>query len=276
MKFQRIIEAVYFQPWSITRDGWMAVHQILKPYLAGKEPPQVKADGDDDTDFFGNPIPKMEVTADGVAIIPIIGTLIHHASLLDKACGACSYDDIKEDLHSALGHANLKKIILHVSSPGGMCIGCTETADLISEIRDMGCPIETVTDEMIGSAAYYLVSGCSKISITPSAMIGSVGTFAAILDEKLAFEMHGLKMDIIKSGEYKGAGIPGTTLTPEQRADLQSAVDHYAALFRNHVGQCRPVIDEKLKQGQAFIGADAVEKGFADALIDDVRDGFRL
>ena len=275
MKFQRIIETVYFQPWSITRDGWMAVHKILAPYLAGKEPPKIKAD-DGETDFFGNAIPKMQITPEGVAIIPIIGTLIHHASLMDKLCGACSYDDVKNDLRDALGQANLKKIVLHIASPGGMCMGATETAELITQIREMGYRIEAVTDELIGSAAYYLAAGCDKISCTPSALVGSIGTFAAILDESLAFEMEGLKMEVIKSGEFKGAGIPGTKLSDAQRAEMQSRVDLYAKLFRDHVSKYRPVIDKADMQGQAFIGAEAVARGFADAVIDDVRDGFSL
>ena len=36
--------------------------------------------------------------------------------------------------------------------------------------------------------------------------------------------MQGVRMDVIKSGTLKGAGIPGTSLSDAQRADLQAQV----------------------------------------------------
>ena len=147
MKFQQIIEAVYFKPWSISDAGWRDIHRIVKPHLLGEALPpsvqnfisarltvaaktpadvleKIQADsGDDDCpeyDFFGQPIEQFQVTPDGLAICPVFGPLINHASLMDKMCGACSYQQIRSNLEEAMATPGLKRIVLKIGSPGGM------------------------------------------------------------------------------------------------------------------------------------------------------------
>ncbi|MDD5350810.1 MAG: S49 family peptidase [Chthoniobacteraceae bacterium] len=267
MKLPHILQAVYTSPWAITREGWSAVHQIIKAHAIGQPVPKLEADPA--TDFFGNPLPKMRVTDAGVAIIPICGTLMNHAGLLEKMCGACSYDDIRHDLDTALTVRALQKIVLHIDSPGGTCSGSQEVADKISRIRESGVRIEAVTDSQICSAAYNLAAGCNSISCTKTSVVGSIGVIIALLDESLAYEMQGLSRDLITSGPLKGTGFPGTTLSPEQRAYLQGTVDAYFKMFRAHVLRYRPTNDESM-QGQVFIGEQAYDAGLVDELIEDV------
>ncbi|MDD5350731.1 MAG: S49 family peptidase [Chthoniobacteraceae bacterium] len=267
MNLPHILQAVYTAPWAITREGWSAVHAIVKQHAAGQPVP--KLDADPDQDFFGNPMPKMQVTDAGVAIIPICGTLMNHAGLLEKMCGACSYDDIRHDLDTALGVRALQKIVLHIDSPGGTCNGSQEIADKIARIRESGVRIEAVTDSQICSAAYNLAAGCNSISATRTSVIGSIGVIIAMLDESLAYEMQGYTRDLITSGPLKGTGYPGTSLSSEQRAYLQGTVDAYFKMFRAHVLNYRPTNDESM-QGQVFIGEQAYDAGLVDELIEDV------
>ncbi len=269
MKFQNIIQEVYFGSWAITREGWGAVHAIVKSKLDGSVQ-MPKADADPDMDMMGNQIPKMEVTDDGVAIVPICGTLIHHASLLEKMCGACSYDDIKRDLDAAMGVRDLQKIVLSISSPGGMCMGCQEIATKVANIRNVGIRIEAITDTQICSAAYHIAAACDKISCTPSAVVGSIGVISPFLDQSLRYEMQGVKLELITSGPLKGTGWPGTSLTDDQRAYLQGTVDKYAGMFKDHVQKYRPIDDESM-QGQYFIGSSALDAGLVDAIVEDMQ-----
>jgi ClpP class serine protease len=272
VKLQRIIQSVYFEPWSITREGWQAVHAILKPrVLADGTPLEMPKAESDDTDFFGEPLSKMEITPGGVAIIPIQGTLIHHASLLDKQCGACSYQDIRRDVNEALNRG-VKKIVYHVNSPGGMCVGCSETAAVIDRAADL-IRSEAVTDDYMCSAAYDIICGVSKIYCTPSATVGSIGAMMAWLDQSVRYEMAGVKVDLIASGPLKGTGTPGTSLTEAQRAYLQSTVDKYAGMFKAHVTASR-LVDEATMQGQTFIGSDAMDAGLLDDMVDDCEECF--
>jgi ClpP class serine protease len=264
MKFQRLIQAVYYQPWSITHDAWMDIHRLIKPHLSGAALPEVKSDG---MDFFGNALPEMKIEFD-TATIPIIGTLVRHASLIEKACGCVSYEDIKEDLKEAMATPGVTKIRLVIDSPGGQCVGNIECAQAIAEAAQF-FDVEAVSDGQICSAAYALAAGARRILITPSAIVGSVGAFVAIEDSSKAADMAGIRIDVIKDGDVKGAGIPGTALSPDQRDDIQRMVTKYADMFRSHVDEYR-IIDGSNLNGSCFVGTDAEESGFVDGIISDI------
>jgi ClpP class serine protease len=275
MKLSHIIQALIFSSWS-GREAWELAYAVARPHIfGGVVIPELKNAGDDDeeaTDFMGNPLPKMEIQ-DGVAIIPINGTLIHKATLMEKQCGACSYGDIKANVTEALDKG-VSKIVLNVDCPGGMSQGASETGKFIQRSAEY-CRIEAVTDGMMCSAAYEVCAAAHRISCTPTAQVGSIGTFMAWLDETVRYQMSGLKMDVIASGPLKGAGVSGTSLTPEQRANFQAQVDKFANMFKAHVHANR-LADDSVMQGQSFIGSDAKDAGLVDDIVDDVEECFEL
>jgi ClpP class serine protease len=57
-----------------------------------------------------------------------------------------------------------------------------------------------------------------------------------------AYEMDGVKMDVIKSGVYKGAGIPGTSLDEGQRKMLQDEVVDIHNDFKEAVKSVRSFV----------------------------------
>jgi ClpP class serine protease len=273
MKLSHVIQAVYFSPWNITREGWQSVDAIVRPHFADavlKLP--AKSEDDEETDFFGNPLPKMEIR-DGVAIIPIQGTLIHKATLMEKQCGAVSYQDIKANVTEAID-AGVSKIVLNVDSPGGMSMGASNTGKFIEQMADY-CRIEAVTDGMMCSAAYEVCAAAHRISATSTAQVGSIGTFIAWMDESVRYQMAGVKMDVIASGPLKGAGVSGTSLSPEQRAEFQRQVDKFAGMFKAHVLANR-LVEESSMQGQSFIGSDAEDAGLVDGIVDDIEECFEI
>jgi ClpP class serine protease len=284
MKFQHVIEEVYFKPWSITDAGFRDVHRVVSPHIRGESLPahvqnflsaHIKADTDDDcpdSDFFGQPIEQLQITPDGLAILPVFGPLINHASLMDRMCGACSYQQIQKDLLTSISTPGIKRIVLKIGSPGGMCNGMIETVRRIFQVREMGIPIKAISDTCVGSAAYALAAACDSIEITESTMIGSVGSFCAVLDSSKAYATAGLLVQVFKSGEMKGAGVDGTSLSKKQEEEFQARSDYYGEQFREVVRSTRN-IDESLLQGQVFIGQKAIETGFADKIIEDIGDG---
>jgi ClpP class serine protease len=267
----RIASAVYFQPWSIRREDWLAVHAIVKPRLLETTSTDlmsaIRRDGtiDESSDIWGQPLPKMEMEG-GTAVIPVNGVLIHHASLLEKQCGAASYDDISRDVRAAV-NAGVERIVLHIDSPGGMSMGSHECAKVVQRAREF-CRIEAVTDSLMCSAAYELAAAAHAISSTATATVGNVGCFMAWLDESVRYEMAGLKVELFASGPLKAAGTEGTTLTAEQRAYFQGRVDAFANMFKSHVRAWRMVEDSSMN-GAAFLGTEALEVGIIDDLVDD-------
>jgi ClpP class serine protease len=120
---------------------------------------------------------------------------------------------------------------------------------------------------MACSAAYWLASQAQSIMMDQSALVGSIGVYLPIADQSERYKQAGVKMDVIKGGKFKGMGIPGTTLTEEQRAQLQSRVDYIYGQFKAAVrtGRGMDIRDEDM-QGQDFFGAQAMEAGLVDAI----------
>ena len=265
MRLQRIASAVYSTPLFITAQGHETIDAVLRPHLTRGELPKLAAG----QDFFGGELPKMEIQK-GVAVIPINGPLLQHAGMMDKMCGACSYDDIKADIRSAVSQG-VRGIVLNINSPGGEMTGCCEAAEFISEVSDT-TPIYAFTDSTMASAAYHLAAGCTGIFTTGSASVGSIGCIIGFMDTSKAMAAQGVKPVYITSGKYKGAGAQGTSLTEDQYAYLEGMVLEAADGFKTFVTNHRPSVDDETMQGQVFFGRVAADNGLCDAVVDELDD----
>jgi ClpP class serine protease len=122
------------------------------------------------------------------------------------------------------------------------------------------------TDTEMASAAYWIGSQADRVVATPSATVGSIGVYMAFADVSKAYESMGVKMEVIKSGTLKGAGIEGTSLSEGQRADLQAQVDSIHADFRSAVRSKRRLVDDSNMEGQVFSGKVGAQKGLVTGL----------
>lgn len=260
MKYQRIIEALYKTPLLISPAGFEIVHQVMRAHLVNAERP--------DKDFFGDPMAQMEIE-DGVAVIPVIGPLMQHASLLDKQCGITSYDDIAEDVAMAEAREDVDCIVFNFDSPGGQVKGCFELAEQIA-----ACEKDTYawTDSQCCSAAYALAAGCDKIYASRNSIVGSIGVIMSWVDDSENWKQEGYAPVIITSGKYKATGAPGTKMTADQEKYVQGLVDSSFEQFMEHVLEHRPDIDTDDMQGQIFHGIDAEKKGLVDGVYDELSD----
>jgi hypothetical protein len=80
--------------------------------------------------------------------------------------------------------------------------------------------------------------------------------------------MEGVKMDVIKSGLYKGAGIAGTSLDDKQREMLQKEVEEIHADFKADVKAVREFADDSAMEGQTFSGKNAAAAGLVTGLVN--------
>ena len=78
-----------------------------------------------------------------------------------------------------------------VDSPGGQVTG----TDLLAEaIKNSATPIVAYIEGMAASAAYWIISGASKIVASSDLdRIGSIGTMLMVEDLKPFFEAQGVK-----------------------------------------------------------------------------------
>lgn len=290
MRFQHIYQAVYGQPWQITPAGWYAIHQIVQAHAGPKADlarleEHAGRDAGDPRDpkpraarpakgFFGDPIQQMTMV-NGIARIPMKGSLVKGAGMLDKVCGAVSHEDIHEDLDTAVG-SGCRGIILDTDCPGGMVMGTPELASRIASIVAGGTEVQGFIDGLGCSAAIYILAGCSGIYATPSSMVGSVGTIWEFCNVVKQLEELGIHYDIFASGPYKGLGHPAQELTDDQAAWIQEHVDMLSEEFKNHMRQHRPGVAEETMQGQVFTGAQGAENGLIDATVSGIQEVYDL
>jgi signal peptide peptidase SppA len=213
-----------------------------------------------------NPAPCEYDLRDGVALIPVDGVIGRKFDNVLQSSGVVSVDVLERLVTQAAAAPDVRAIVLAFDSPGGTVTGVPEAAAAIRAARAMK-PVVAYADGMMDSAAYYLGSQAQAVYATPSARVGSVGIYMALLDSSGFYAREGLRVELFRSGPDKGVGMPGTTLTDAQRAGFQARVDALAAQFKAAVrdGRQRDISDDAMQ------GADyAVDEARAAGLIDGV------
>ena len=100
---------------------------------------------------------------DGMAIIPVTGTLVHkNGGLVRESSGVMGYDGIRKNFLHALENKTVNGIIFDVDSPGGEVAGCFDFCDLIYNARGQK-PIASILSECAYSAAYAIASSAELI-----------------------------------------------------------------------------------------------------------------
>ena len=253
-----IASLLYGTPWAILPQHHAELGHLYRNYLAGTltqaaatvEPPA--AGGGQVRVSSG----ISYQVASGIGIISLGGIISKRAP--EMMCGPAlvdlaKFDAVIEDLSA---DPLIHTLIMDWDSPGGVCIGLMETTALLREIAQEKRLI-AYSDVSCCSAAYYLAAACDEIYFAPSAVIGSIGTYCAGLDDSRAWEMDGLELILAKSGELKAMGHPGKAWTEDERTWLQSQADACGREFRDHVLARRGAVPLDAMQGQWFFAKDA-------------------
>lgn len=225
---------------------------------------------DTESDCWGDELPCPE-TVNGVCVIPVVGVIANRIPSIFKAFGFCDCSEVADWVETAINDASVKRIVLDVDSPGGTVSGVMELAALVANSPKQ---IDVFTGGMCCSAAYWIACGARSITATPSADVGSIGVYTAFTDTSLMAQMMGVAVEVFRSGKYKGAGIPGTSLSDDQKALIQAEVDALATMFKSAVTTARPQVADETMQGQSFLGIVAAENRLVDAIANDFSEFF--
>ena len=217
--------------------------------------------------------PKPYVTADGIGVIPIFGVIGGpRLTPIEKMMGAVDVTDISEAIDAFAMNPDVTRIALQVSSPGGTVTGIEELAN---KVRNLEKPTMAYTDTEMASAAYWVASAADRVISSKSATVGSIGVYLAVPDYSEAAAMAGIKMVVIKSGKFKGAGIEGTSLDEGQMSNLQASVDEIHSEFKAAVLMKRKMVKAEAMEGQTFSGKQAAAQGLVTGLADSFSEALR-
>lgn len=208
--------------------------------------------------------------AEGIAIINIVGALVHEAWYSDET----EYAEIRREVKMAVDDADVSGILLRVSSPGGETDSAFETAAELSEAKKKK-PMWAVADPFAYSAGYLLASTAERLYVPPTTGgVGSIGVYALHLDWSGLLKNEGIKPTFISAGTGKTDGNPFEPLSDRAEKSIRSEVDRLYGEFVAHVARERKISEAAIvKLGASlFQGSKAsIGAGLADRVggLDD-------
>ena len=206
--------------------------------------------------------------ANGVATIPIVGSLVNRGAWIGAYSGMVSYEGISAQLREAEADPEVGAILLDIDSPGGEATGMFTVAE---QVRQLGQtkPVTAFVNDMAASAAYGIASAANEIVVSPTSIVGSIGVVLTHLDRSGEMEKKGVKATLIYAGKHKVDGNPFGPLNEQVQADLQTEVMKFYDQFVGLVARGRPgMTDEAIRATEArtFIGQDGIDRGLADRI----------
>lgn len=161
-------------------------------------------------------------------------------------------------------------VVLWIDSPGG---GVTTVTQIYNEIDrlSMRKPIVAYVGGIAASGGYYLAVACDKIVVKPDAVLGGIGVIYVHEDLTEYFKKHGIKIEVIKTGEDKDLGAPWRPLTNEDRENIRNNLNESFNRFVYVVSTGRGLTIEEVLQysdGNTWRGEQAVTYKFADRVGD--------
>lgn len=260
-RYRSVLNAVSSQKWAILPEKLQTITALLDAKANGVTVTRADVEAALASRHGDTP------TANGVAVIPVYGTISQRMSMLDESSGGTSCEDISKAFRSALADNSIGSIVFDIDSPGGTVTGVPELAAEIRAARGQK-PITAVANGQAASAAYWLASAADRIVVTPSGEVGSIGVYTVHQDVSAAMKMEGVKNTFIQAGKYKTEGNPYEPLSDEAKANMQAGVDAFYDMFTRGVAGGRGVsLDKVLSdfgQGRMLLAADAVAAGMAD------------
>ena len=168
----------------------------------------------------------MGARGEKAAVIPIQGVLTHDG----PAYYGSNYQTISDAVEKAVADSDVKRIVLAVDSPGGAVIGLPECAAVLAAAAKVK-PVSAIVEGASASAAYWLTSQASDITLTPSGEVGSVGVRMMHVDQSRALDDAGITVTELHSGDFKTEWSPYKPLTDEAKADMQTRLNASYADF---------------------------------------------
>jgi signal peptide peptidase SppA len=203
----------------------------------------------------------------GVAVLSLTGTLQKQRASMSSSTSTV---EARRELRAAVGDPEIGAILLAIDSPGGTSAG---TQELFDEIRKAATqkPVFAFINDLGASAAYWVASGADFISTNRGGLVGSIGTYAVVQDFSALAAKEGVKVHVVKAGNMKGAGVPGTEVTADQLSEVQRIVNAANSRFLEGVASSRGT---KLTQSIETIADGRVHpanEALALGLIDKVQ-----
>lgn len=213
------------------------------------------------------PVQSWQDVGNGVALLPISGSLVARTRGLDAVSGLQSYRQIGADFAALMADDSVQHIILQIDSPGGSVNTLPDMVDQIAAARGVK-PVTALVDDEAYSAAYWIASAAEEVVISRTGGVGSIGAIAVHVDRSAANEREGIKVTAIRSGARKAMLNPNEPLTEDSQAWLEARVQETATMFIDGVASLRGLsaADVRALEAGTVHGQQAIDIGLADRI----------
>ncbi len=208
---------------------------------------------------------------DGVAVLPVQGTLVHKLGVAGSYSGQMGYDGIMHRASIAFADPEVRGVLMDMDTPGGEVAGCFDCSRTLRKMADAsGKQLGALGYDMYASAGMAIASAAHFRMATQTAIVGSVGVIMAHASFEGALEDAGIKVTLIRSGAHKGEGNPYEDLPADVLARFQSQTDSLRQEFAELMAEHMPLTVQQILATEAavFRAEDAIEVGFADQIVN--------
>lgn len=183
---------------------------------------------------------------------------------------------VRDQLEMAQRDPHVKAVLFAIDSPGGSITSCDTIYNDVMNFRNSregkGKPIVSYLGDTAASGGYYVACGSDYIIAHPTCLTGSIGVIMPLVSLEGLFNMIGVKIDPIKSGQRKDMGAFYRSLSAQEREYLQKIVDEMYARFVKVVREGldrrgHKYTEEQLSEmanGEPVTGVDAQKTGLVD------------
>jgi len=201
------------------------------------------------------------LAVDKIAVINVSGTIMPPFT-----------GRILKAIKQARNDENVRGIILAIDSPGGLV---ADSHQIYHRLKALGedKPIIVVMKRIAASGGYYIAMGAgtgTKIFVEPTTWTGSIGVIIPHYDVSGLVEKWNVKVEPLKTGEFKDSLSPFRPLTDRDRAVWDAILDDAFQKFVTVIAENRPKLDaaavKKLATGQVYTADQALANGLVDVL----------
>lgn len=285
LPFARIATRIFGAPLLVLPERAFAIADVFNKYVTGEhklhamedhqETEQQRAEREQarrqvayaGIQLQNKPEKPYALTASGIALLPVIGTLVQRGSWMDAESGLQSYDNVASLLERSMSDPDVRAILFEVDSPGGEVGGLFDLAGRIRAASKKK-PIWSSAVESAYSAGYAILASGEHAYAALTGGVGSIGALMLHVDQSKRDSMMGYAYTYIASGTKKAEGNPHEPLSKGMLAWAQNEVNRTGELFARTVASYRSIQVEDVLATEAGLltPLEAVDGGYIDGV----------
>ena len=206
-----------------------------------------------------------------IGFMPSFGALGEHIARVEIDGLILDDPDRERELAEIADDRRARALIVHVNSPGGT-VAASEAVYLSLRKVAERKPVVTVMDEYAASGGYIAALAGERIVARGNTLTGSIGVVMEAPNVEGLLDKLGVEVTRIKSGPLKAEPSLTTSPSPEALQAQEALIADTFQWFRGLVAERRKLdgaVLERVSDGRAFTGRQAVELGLVDELGDE-------